>query len=173
MYAISQVYRGFKLGFKRMLYDTVKWVLIFGGAGLSYRALMPMLLKLEAYKALAVTVNTKTIEFITNTLIRNGDNVLEGIILKNIENARFDKFLVFLILMIVLATITKALIVGSFWRKETGGRILGAGFGFIKASIYAVIIMMILSSVMNIINPEGFYKWQSESQILNYINIIF
>lgn len=173
IYAISQVYKGFRLGFKRMLYDTVKWILIFGGAGISYKLLMPILLKMEAYAELATTMNSKTVEFIQGTLLGNADQLLAKIILSNIESARFDKFAVFLILIIVIGIIIKTLIVGSFWQRETGGRLLGAAFGFIKAAIYAVIIMMILSSVMNVINPEGFYKWQSESQILNYINLIF
>ncbi|MGB5824796.1 MAG: CvpA family protein [Proteocatella sp.] len=173
IYAISQVYKGFRLGFKRMLYDTVKWVLIFGGAGVSYSLLMPVLLKMQAYVDLAMTVNAKTIAFIRDTLWGSSDQLLAKIILSNIENARFDKIAVFIILIIVIGSIIKTLIVGSFWNRETGGRLLGAGFGFIKAAIYAVIIMMILSLVMNVINPDGFYKWQSESQILNYINLIF
>lgn len=41
IYALTQIYRGFRLGFRRMLYDTVKWVMIFGGAGLGYRFLCP------------------------------------------------------------------------------------------------------------------------------------
>jgi hypothetical protein len=33
--------------------------------------------------------------------------------------------------------------------------------------------MMLLSGVMNIVNPEGFYRWQMESRILDYVNLVF
>ena len=49
IYALTQIYRGFRLGFRRMLYDTVKWVMIFGGAGLGYRFLMTLLIRQEKY----------------------------------------------------------------------------------------------------------------------------
>lgn len=173
LYAIGQVYKGFRLGFKRMLYDTVKWILVFGASVASYRLLMPVLLKTQEYTALATNINTSTIGFIREILAESSDQLLVKIVLSNLENARFDKLAIFLILTIVLGMLIKTLIVGNFWKRETGGRLLGAAFGFIKAAIYAVIIMLILSSIMNIVNPTGFYKWQSESQILSYVNLIF
>ena len=76
-------------------------------------------------------------------------------------------------LMIIAGLIARALIVGSFWKSGSEAKILGAAFGFVKASIYAIIVMMLLSGVMNIVNPEGFYRWQMESRILDYVNLVF
>jgi len=173
VYALTQIYTGFKLGFRKMLYDTVKWVLIFGGAGLGYRFLIPALLKIDEYKKMAMKVNSSVLGFIQKTFEDNQGNLVADFVLNLSKNAKFDRIAVFLILMIIAGFIARGIIVGSFWKSDSGGKILGACFGFVKASIYAIILMMLLSLIMNIVNPEGFYKWQMESQILDLINLVF
>lgn len=172
LYALSQIYRGFKLGFKRMLYDTVKWIIVFGSSAFIYKFFVPRLFEFEPYIKLSHNINIKTIEFIQKTL-SNKDNFVIDLILKNISNIKADRVIIFVLLLIIISIITKMLIVGSFWKSSTGGRIPGAMFGFVKACIYSIIAMLIISSIMNIINPEGFYKWQMDSAILKYINLIF
>ncbi|WP_028829326.1 CvpA family protein [Proteocatella sphenisci] len=173
IYALTQIYRGFKLGFRKMLYDTVKWVLIFGGAGLGYRFLLPLLLKIEEYTKMAMKVNSSVTGFIQKTFEDNKGNFIADFILNLSQNAKFDRVAVFLILMIMAGFIARGIIVGSFWKSDSGGKILGACFGFVKASIYAIIIMILLSVVMNMVNPEGFYRWQMESRILDLLNLVF
>jgi len=173
IYALTQIYRGFRLGFRRMLYDTVKWVMIFGGAGLGYRFLMPLLIRQEKYIEMSADVNKSVLGFISKTFEGSEGNLIADFILTISQDASFDRIAVFLMLMIIAGLIARALIVGSFWKSGSEGKLLGAAFGFVKASIYAIIVMMLLSGVMNIVNPEGFYRWQMESRILDYVNLVF
>lgn len=172
IYALSQAYRGFKVGFKRMLYDTVKWVIVFGSSAFIYKFFVPKLFTLEPYLKLANNINSKTMEFMQKTL-SSKEGFLSELLLKNINNIKIDRLLVFVLLLIIISLVTRMLIVGSFWRSDSDGKIMGALFGIVKASIYGIIAMLIISSIMNVINPEGFYKWQAGSIILNYINLIF
>lgn len=172
LYALSQSYRGFKVGFKRMLYDTVKWVIVFGSSAFIYKFFVPKLFIFEPYIKLANNINFKTVEFMQKTLSTK-EGFLPELLLSNINNIKMDRLLVFALLLIIISLVTRMLIVGSFWKSESDGRLLGATFGFVKASIYGIIAMLIISSIMNVINPEGFYKWQAGSAILNYINLIF
>lgn len=155
-----------------MLYETVKWIIVFGSSTFIYKFFIPRLFEFEAYIKLSNNINIKVIEFIKKTL-SNKDNLIIDLILKNISNIKADRVILFVLLLIIISIITKMLIVGSFWKRDNGGRIPGAMFGFVKACIYGIIAMLIISSIMNIINPEGFYKWQMESAILKYINLIF
>lgn len=173
IYALTQIYRGFRLGFRRMLYDTVKWVMIFGGAGLGYRFLMPVLSRLDKYAELSAGLNKSVLDFISKTFEGSEGNLIADFILTISQDASFDRIAVFLILMIIASIIARTLIVGSFWKSGSEGKLLGAAFGFVKASIYAIIVMMLLSGVMNMVNPEGFYRWQMESRILDYVNLVF
>lgn len=172
LYAAGQAYKGFRVGFKRMLYDTVKWIIVFGSSAFIYKFFIPKLFELEAYTKLASDINLKTIEFIQNSL-SGKENFLSELMLANINNLKADRFILFVLLLIIISVITRLLIVGSFWNSDSDGRILGATFGVVKACIYGIIAMLIISAIMNVINPEAFYKWQSESAILNYINLIF
>lgn len=172
LYAAGQAYKGFRVGFKRMFYDTVKWIIVFGSSVFIYRFFIPKLFELEAYAKLASDINLNTIEFIQKSL-GGKENFLSELMLANISNLKADRFIVFVLLLIIISVITRLLIVGSFWNSDSEGRVLGATFGVVKACIYGIIAMLIISAIMNVINPEAFYKWQSESAILNYINLIF
>lgn len=77
LYAAGQAYKGFRVGFKRMLYDTVKWIIVFGSSSFIYKFFIPKLFEFEAYIKLASDINLKTIEFIQKSLIGK-ENLLSG-----------------------------------------------------------------------------------------------
>lgn len=171
-YCGFQGIRGYFLGFSKMLYSAVKWVFILGGSGLLYQNLMPLISKIPFYVEISQGLNLaigSVLKDITKFISQGEIANFIGNIFYNIP---YDKIAIIIGFMILCFVLIRSMILG-FKPKKSKNRIGGILIGLLKSYIYMLIIMISLSPIMNVINPDAFYNWQSESIVLKTINLIF
>lgn len=171
-YTLWQIYLGYTQGFRLMLYQTVKWILLFAGLFVANRHFLPVLMKREWFIEKSQAINRFGYDFVVE--LAPDDNPFSEIIYRQVaESIPFDKIVFFLAVIIIVSLITRIIIIGSLWGKEPEARKLGVMFGLFKAAFVCFIVMTFIGTFMNISNPEGFLKWQEQSFILSKIPIRF
>lgn len=167
-YTLLQIFHGYSQGFRMMLFDTVKWVVLIIGLYFANALLLPVIMTMPWFMDKSVRINAwftqVAMEFIPQ------ENPVTAMIYQNVvESIPFDKLVFFLVVILVVGTISRLIIIGTLWGEKPKGRALGMVFGVLKALLITYVVMSVLGSIMAVSNPEGFLKWQNESFFLSFI----
>ena len=165
-YSLLQIYHGLTQGFRIMLFETVKWLILIGVIFFSNKVLYPHLMTREDFVNLAQRVNEWGYQAVTSVL--KSDNPFKDLLYTEIaKSIPYDKITFFLAILLVVGILSRLVILASVFKRERQGRLLGAVFGLAKSILVTFLIMNILAGFMMSANPEGFVKWQEESLILS------
>lgn len=171
-YTLLQIFHGFTQGFRIMLFETVKWIILIGVIYISNKVLYPYLLTTENF----VIYSQKTNEwcFKSVTAVLQSDNPLQNMLYTEIaKSIPYDKIAFFLVIIVGAGILSRIFIIGSVFKKETSGRALGVVFGMAKSLLVTFLVMNIIAGFMMSANPGGFVRWQKESFILSKTGQVF
>ena len=165
-YTLLQIYKGFTMGFRIMVFETIKWFVLAGGILLSNVILYPYLMSLDLF----INYSNKVIDFGQKSALSliSFDNPLKTLIYQEVAlSIPYDKILFDLIIIMVVSFFTRVFITGSLFGKEVKGRVLGMVFGVVKSLVITFLIMSVIAGFMTKSNPQGFKNWQDQSYILS------
>ena len=165
-YTLLQIYKGFTMGFRIMVFETIKWFVLAGGILLSNVILYPYLMSLDLF----INYSNKVIDFGQKSALSllSFDNPLKTLIYQEVAlSIPYDKILFDLIIILVVSFFTRVFITGSLFGKEVKGRVLGMVFGVVKSLVITFLIMSVIAGFMTKSNPQGFKNWQDQSYILS------
>lgn len=170
-YVLWQVYLGYTQGFRVVLYQTIKWVVLFAVLFVVSVYVLPLLETTSIFLDRGMRVNEW---FVGVAMQFKPTNELNAIIFERVvQSIPFDRIVFYLILIIAVSLITKILVMGTLWKDEVQGRAGGILVGLFKAAFMCYVLMSFLSTFMSISNPEGFLRWQEQSFILSRLGIKF
>ena len=165
-YTLLQIYKGFTMGFRIMVFETIKWFVLAGGILLSNVILYPYLMSLDIF----ANYSDKVIDFGQKSALSliSFDNPLKTLIYQEVAlSIPYDKILFDIIIIMVVSFFTRVFITGSLFGKEVKGRVLGMVFGVVKSLVITFLIMSVIAGFMTKSNPQGFKNWQDQSYILS------
>ena len=165
-YTLLQIYKGFTMGFRIMVFETIKWFVLAGGILLSNVILYPYLMSLNLF----INYSNKVIDFGQKSALSllSFDNPLKTLIYQEVAlSIPYDKILFDIIIILVVSFFTRVFITGSLFGKEVKGRVLGMVFGVVKSLVITFLIMSVIAGFMTKSNPQGFKNWQDQSYILS------
>lgn len=165
-YTLLQIYKGFTMGFRIMVFETIKWFVLAGGILLSNVILYPYLMSLDLF----INYSNKVIDFGQKSALSllSFDNPLKTLIYQEVAlSIPYDKILFDIIIILVVSFFTRVFITGSLFGKEVKGRVLGMVFGVVKSLVITFLIMSVIAGFMTKSNPQGFKNWQDQSYILS------
>lgn len=165
-YTLLQIYKGFTMGFRIMVFETIKWFVLAGGILLSNVILYPYLMSLDLF----TNYSNKVIDFGQKSALSliSFDNPLKTLIYQEVAlSIPYDKILFDIIIILVVSFFTRVFITGSLFGKEVKGRVLGMVFGVVKSLVITFLIMSVIAGFMTKSNPQGFKNWQDQSYILS------
>ena len=165
-YTLLQIYKGFTMGFRIMVFETIKWFVLAGGILLSNVILYPYLMSLDLF----INYSNKVIDFGQKSALSllSFDNPLRTLIYQEVAlSIPYDKILFDIIIILVVSFFTRVFITGSLFGKEVKGRVLGMVFGVVKSLVITFLIMSVIAGFMTKSNPQGFKNWQDQSYILS------
>ncbi len=165
-YTLLQIYKGFTMGFRIMVFETIKWFVLAGGILLSNMRLYPYLMTLDIF----ANYSDKVIDFGQKSALSliSFENPVKTFIYKEVAmNIPYDKILFDIIIILVVSFFTRVFITGSLFGKEVKGRVLGMVFGVVKSLVITFLIMSVIAGFMTKSNPQGFKNWQDQSYILS------
>lgn len=165
-YTLLQIYKGFTMGFRIMVFETIKWFVLAGGILLSNMRLYPYLMTLDIF----ANYSDKVIDFGQKSALSliSFDNPLKTLIYQEVAlSIPYDKILFDIIIILVVSFFTRVFITGSLFGKEVKGRVLGMVFGVVKSLVITFLIMSVIAGFMTKSNPQGFKNWQDQSYILS------
>lgn len=165
-YTLLQIYKGFTMGFRIMVFETIKWFVLAGGILLSNVILYPYLMSLDIF----ANYSDKVIDFGQKSALSliSFDNPLKTLIYQEVAlSIPYDKILFDIIIILVVSFFTRVFITGSLFGKEVKGRVLGMVFGVVKSLVITFLIMSVIAGFMTKSNPQGFKNWQDQSYILS------
>ena len=165
-YTLLQIYKGFTMGFRIMVFETIKWFVLAGGILLSNVILYPYLMTLDIF----ANYSDKVIDFGQKSALSliSFDNPLKTLIYQEVAlSIPYDKILFDIIIILVVSFFTRVFITGSLFGKEVKGRVLGMVFGVVKSLVITFLIMSVIAGFMTKSNPQGFKNWQDQSYILS------
>ena len=165
-YTLLQIYKGFTMGFRIMVFETIKWFVLAGGILLSNMRLYPYLMTLDIF----ANYSDKVIDFGQKSALSliSFDNPLKTLIYQEVAlSIPYDKILFDIIIIMVVSFFTRVFITGSLFGKEVKGRVLGMVFGVVKSLVITFLIMSVIAGFMTKSNPQGFKNWQDQSYILS------
>ena len=165
-YTLLQIYKGFTMGFRIMVFETIKWCVLAGGILLSNVILYPYLMSLDLF----INYSNKVIDFGQKSALSliSFDNPLKTLIYQEVAlSIPYDKILFDIIIILVVSFFTRVFITGSLFGKEVQGRVLGMVFGVVKSLVITFLIMSVIAGFMTKSNPQGFKNWQDQSYILS------
>ena len=165
-YTLLQIYKGFTMGFRIMVFETIKWFVLAGGILLSNVVLYPYLMSLDLF----ISYSNKVIDFGQKSALSllSFDNPLKTLIYQEVAlSIPYDKILFDIIIIMVVSFFTRVFITGSLFGKEVKGRVLGMVFGVVKSLVITFLIMSVIAGFMTKSNPQGFKNWQDQSYILS------
>ena len=165
-YTLLQIYKGFTMGFRIMVFETIKWFVLAGGILLSNVILYPYLMSLNLF----INYSNKVIDFGQKSALSliSFDNPLKTLIYQEVAlSIPYDKILFDIIIIMVVSFFTRVFITGSLFGKEVKGRVLGMVFGVVKSLVITFLIMSVIAGFMTKSNPQGFKNWQDQSYILS------
>ena len=165
-YTLLQIYKGFTMGFRIMVFETIKWFVLAGGILLSNVILYPYLMSLDLF----INYSNKVIDFGQKSALSllSFDNPLKTLIYQEVAlSIPYDKILFDIIIIMVVSFFTRVFITGSLFGKEVKGRVLGMVFGVVKSLVITFLIMSVIAGFMTKSNPQGFKNWQDQSYILS------
>ena len=131
-YTLLQIYKGFTMGFRIMVFETIKWFVLAGGILLSNVILYPYLMSLDIF----ANYSDKVIDFGQKSALSliSFDNPLKTLIYQEVAlSIPYDKILFDIIIILVVSFFTRVFITGSLFGKEVKGRVLGMVFGVVKS----------------------------------------
>lgn len=165
-YTLLQIYKGFTMGFRIMVFETIKWFVLAGGILLSNVILYPYLMSLDLF----INYSNKVVDFGQKSALSliSFDNPLKTLIYQEVAlSIPYDKILFDIIIILVVSFFTRVFITGSLFGKEVKGRVLGMVFGVVKSLVITFLIMSVIAGFMTKSNPQGFKNWQDQSYILS------
>ena len=165
-YTLLQIYKGFTMGFRIMVFETIKWFVLAGGILLSNVILYPYLMSLDLF----INYSNKVIDFGQKSALSliSFDNPLKTLIYQEVAlSIPYDKIIFDIIIILVVSFFTRVFITGSLFGKEVKGRVLGMVFGVVKSLVITFLIMSVIAGFMTKSNPQGFKNWQDQSYILS------
>ena len=165
-YTLLQIYKGFTMGFRIMVFETIKWFVLAGGILLSNVILYPYLMSLDLF----INYSNKVVDFGQKSALSllSFDNPLKTLIYQEVAlSIPYDKILFDIIIIMVVSFFTRVFITGSLFGKEVKGRVLGMVFGVVKSLVITFLIMSVIAGFMTKSNPQGFKNWQDQSYILS------
>ncbi len=165
-YTLLQIYKGFTMGFRIMVFETIKWFVLAGGILLSNVILYPYLMSLDLF----INYSNKVVDFGQKSALSliSFDNPLKTLIYQEVAlSIPYDKILFDIIIIMVVSFFTRVFITGSLFGKEVKGRVLGMVFGVVKCLVITFLIMSVIAGFMTKSNPQGFKNWQDQSYILS------
>ena len=165
-YTLLQIYKGFTMGFRIMVFETIKWFVLAGGILLSNVILYPYLMSLDLF----TNYSNKVVDFGQKSALSliSFDNPLKTLIYQEVAlSIPYDKILFDIIIIMVVSFFTRVFITGSLFGKEVKGRVLGMVFGVVKSLVITFLIMSVIAGFMTKSNPQGFKNWQDQSYILS------
>ncbi|MDO4711907.1 MAG: CvpA family protein [Peptostreptococcaceae bacterium] len=172
IYLLWQIYVGYSQGFRLMLYQTVKWIVLVGGLFMANHYLLPVMMKQPFFMEKSKAVNKIGYDLVLQ--FGPKDNPIAAEIFRRVaESIPYDKIVFFLLVILVFSVILRIIIIGSVWGKEVEGRTLGVAFGVLKAILICYVVMSFIGTFMERSDPEGFLRWQEQSFILSKTGIRF
>lgn len=166
------MYLGYSQGFRMMLYQTVKWIILFIGLFVADMAIYIYLIKIPWFLLKSAQINALGREFVKSFAPK--DNILAlALHIKVAEIIPYDKIVFYFIIIVSVIVLTRIFILGGLFEDEVEGRVPGALFGLLKAAFTAYILMLFIRSFMSLTNPEAFETWQKNSYILSHLGIKF
>ncbi len=171
-YLLGQAYWGYRQGFRLMLYQMVRWIVLALGVLAANQILLPFLMQSGQYVAKAKQFNYWCYAVMMD-FAPEGNELSEMLYQKMAESIPYDQILFYLVVIILISLATKVFIVGTLWGEETEGKFAGLLLGIARAIGVCFIFMKLASVIMAIANPEAFELWQEESSILSLLGIKF
>lgn len=171
-YSLAQIYRGFVQGFRVMVFETVKWAVLFVALYLSNKVFYPYLIKLDSFSNYAQAINGWCLKSALS-LAPTSNPLKEIIYVEVAKTIPYDKMAFYILVILAVSFLTKMIIIGSLSGGEAKGRVLGMIFGQLKALAVFYLVLSIIAGFMVEANPLGFEKWQKSSRILSELDYQF
>ncbi|MDO5063124.1 MAG: CvpA family protein [Peptostreptococcaceae bacterium] len=171
-YLLWQIYLGYSQGFRLMLYQTVKWVVLMAALFVANLYILPVIIQKPFFYEKSQAINKFGNEFAMQFAPK--DNPIGAEVFRRVaDGIPYDKIVFFLVVIIIVSVVLRIIIMGSLWGKEVEGRTLGVMFGVMKAMFICYVVMTFISAFMMTSNPEGFLRWQDQSFVLSHLRIRF